>query len=313
MILVTGGAGVMGSRLVKGLVERGHQVRALILPDDPCLARLEGAGCEVVVGDITDAASLDGIFQGVKTVYHLAAVIIHDDAEVLRRINVEGTRNVVDGAVRTGVEHFIYISSVSATFPEGSDYARSKKQAEGIVKAQTKMRHTIVRPTLTYGKGEGQEFMMFMAGLKKFPVVPFIGRGEARKNPVLADDVVAGLLSIVGNEKAYNKTYNFSGGEEIKMRDLARLMLKCEGISKPFIFLPLPVCRLAAFFMERTMKNPLLTRYAISRMEHEAASDNTEARADLGYDPFGVTEGLMRCYGSAELSIDPAQEKQSAF
>lgn len=296
MILVTGGAGVMGSRLVRGLTAQGHKVRVLTLPGDPCLKRLKGINCEVVHGDIADAASLDGIFNGVKTVYHLAAIIIAYDKETLQRINVEGTRNVVNGSLLAGVEHFIYISSVSAAFPEGSDYAQSKIEAENIVKSQKKMQYTIVRPTLTYGRGEGQEFMMFMESLKKYPFVPFIGRGEAKKNPVLADDIVTGLLPIAGNEKTYGKTYNLSGGEEIKMRDLASLMLKCEGISKPFIFIPLPICRLIALFMEMTMKKPMLSRYAISRIEHEAASDNTEAREDLGYNPAGVTEGLKLCY-----------------
>lgn len=287
----------MGSRLVCGLAAEGHKVRVLTLPNDPCVERLKNVDCEIVHGDVADAASLSGIFAGVKTVYHLAAVIIAYERETLWRINVEGTRNVVNGALRVKTEHFIYISSVSAAFPEGSDYAQSKIQAEQIVKFQKKMHYTIVRPTLTYGKGEGQEFMMFMESLKKYPFVTFVGRGEAKKNPVLADDIVAGLLSIAGNRKTYNKTYNFSGGEEIKMRDLARLMLKSQGISKPFVFIPLPVCRLIAFFMEVTMKRPPLTRYAISRIEHEAASDNAEARADLGYNPVGITEGLHLCYG----------------
>ena len=297
MILVTGGAGVMGSRLVKGLVSRGHKVRVLTLPNDPCIERLSGIACEIVYGDVADAASLSGIFAGVKTVYHLAAIIIAYDHATLWRINVEGTRNMINGALGAGVEHFIYISSVSAAFPQGSDYAASKLAAEKIVKSQSKMHYTIVRPTLIYGKGEGQEFMMFMDSLKKYPVVPFVGKGLAKKNPVLADDIVQGLFPIAGNPVTYNKTYNFSGGEAVSMKELAYLMLKSQGLSKPFLFLPLNVCRLIAFIMEKTMKRPPLTRYGISRIEHDAASDNTSAREDLGYNPIGVTEGLKRCYG----------------
>jgi nucleoside-diphosphate-sugar epimerase len=297
MILVTGGAGVLGSRLVKGLVSRGHKVRVLVLPDDPSAERLSDVACEIVYGDVAAAASLAGIFDGVKTVYHLAAIIISYESDTLWRINVGGTRNMVSGALGAGVEHFIYISSVSASFPQGSDYAQSKLQAEQIVKSQNKMHYTIVRPTLIYGKGQGQEFMMFMDSLTKYTIVPFVGQGEAKKNPVLADDIVAGLLPIAGNHKTYNKTYNFSGGEEINLYDLARLMLKSQGMSRPFLCIPLPICRLIAFIMEMTMKRPPLTRYAISRIEHDAVFDNTEAREDLGYNPVGVTEGLQLCYG----------------
>jgi len=297
MILVTGGAGVLGSRLVKGLAARGHKVRVLTLAGDPFVTRLDGTNCEIAYGDVADARSLDGVFDGVRTVYHLAAVIIARDPDTLRRINVEGTRNMVEGAERAGAEHFIYVSSISAAAPEGSDYAQSKLQAEAIVKSRKSMRHTIVRPSLIYGKDQGQEFMMFMESLLKYPVVPFVGRGLARKNPVLADDVVTGLIPIAGNPKTYDKTYSFVGGEEITIYDLARLMLACRGISKPIFRIPLPLCRLAAFVMEKTMKNPPLTRYAISRIEHDAPFSIAEARADLGYDPIGVTEGLRRCYG----------------
>ncbi len=262
MILVTGGAGVMGSRLVKGLVENGYKVRVLTLPNDPNVSRLDGVDCEIVYGDVSVAASLKGVFKVIKTVYHLAAIIIAYDREMLWRINIEGTRNVVEGALHAGANHFIYVSSISAALPEGSDYAQSKLAAEAIVKSQGRMHYTIVRPTLTYGPDEGQEFMMFMESLKKYPVVPFVGRGRARKNPVLADDIVKGLLPIANNPKAYGKTYNFSGGEEISMWNLAHLMLKHQGISKRFIPVPIPICRCIAFVMEKTMRRPPLTQYA---------------------------------------------------
>jgi nucleoside-diphosphate-sugar epimerase len=292
MILITGGAGVMGSRLVKGLVAKNHKVRVLTLPGDKAKP-LEGVPCEIVYGDVADASTLKGVFDGVKTVYHLAAIIIAYDPADLLRINVEGTLHVVNGALAAGVEHFIYISSASATWPEGSDYAESKLAAEKIVQAQSRMQWTIVRPTLTYdGQGGGQEFAMFMESLLKYPVVPFIGRGHAKKNPVHADDIAKGLLAIADNPKTYGKTYNFSGGEEISIRDLAQLMLKSRGVSKPFVYLPVPLCRLLAFIMERTMKRPPLTNYAISRILHEAALDCSEARRDLGYSPAGVSAKL---------------------
>ncbi len=286
----------MGSRLVKLLTDGGHQVRVLTLPNDPYVSRLENVDCEIVYGDVSDTSSLEGAFDGVDTVFHLAAIIIAYDRGVLRRINVEGTRNMVNGAVATGAKHFVYVSSASANWPEGSDYAQSKLDAEQIVKSQDKMAYTIVRPTLTYGPNEGQEFMMFLDSLKKYPVVPFVGRGQAKKNPVLADDIVKGLAAIAGNTKTYGKIYNFSGGEEISIWDLAHLMLKHQGISKPFLPIPIPICKMIAGIMEATMKRPPLTRYAISRILHEAALDNISAREDLGYAPLGVTEGLEQCY-----------------
>jgi nucleoside-diphosphate-sugar epimerase len=296
MILVTGGAGVMGSRLVRALVERGNRLRVLALPNDPKVSFLNGVECEIVYGDVSRPESLRGVFDGIETVYHLAAVIIAYDRNVLWRINVEGTRNVVQGALAAGAGHFIFVSSASAEWPEGSDYSQSKLAAEQIVKSQAGMKWTIIRPTLTYGRDEGQEFLMFLESLTKYPVVPFIGRGRAMKNPVLADDIVRGLMAVAGNPKTFGQTYNFSGGEDISIWNLGRLMLKHQGISKPFFPVPVPICRALAWAMEKTMKRPPLTRYGISRILHEAAFDHASATRDLGYNPVGVREGLERAY-----------------
>ena len=298
-ILVSGGVGVMGSRLVKDLAAAGHRVRALTLPGDPFVARLAGVDAEVVFGDITRPETLAGPFEGVTTVFHLAGVILSADPSVFRRVNTEGTRNMVNAARRAGAGHFVFVSSTSAIDPI-SEYARSKAAAEEIVRSSG-MAWTIVRPTLVYESAGGQEFMGFLESLLKYPVVPFVGRGLALKNPVHVDDMGRGLLAIAGNPKSHGKTYNFTGGEEIAIRDLAKLMLRHQGVSKPFLHIPLPVCRALAFLMERVMKNPPLTGYAITRIEQNAAPDNSEARRDLGYAPIGVTEGMERSFPLARL------------
>lgn len=295
-ILVTGGAGVVGSRLVRGLIARGHRVRVLVLPGDPALARLADIPGEVFPADVADASSLAGACTGVQTVYHLAAVILSDDPGQYRRINVNGTRNMVAEALQAGVGHFVLVSSAAAMDPASSPYARSKYEAEEILKKQKEMAWTIVRPTLVYERGGGQEFMLFMAALERFPVVPFVGRGAALKNPVHSDDLVQGLAAIAGNPLTHGKIYNFSGGEAITILELARLILRQRGRRRPIVHLPLPLCRGLAVLGERLLRHPPLTLYGISRIEAEANPDNSEARRDLGYNPIGVREGLQRCY-----------------
>src|SRR5215207_5944420 len=175
--LVTGGAGVMGRRLVKRLLGLGWQVRALVLPGDPLHSRVAELGAEIYEGDVGNAASLAGACAGVDTVYHLAAVIISHDPAVFQRVNLTGTANVVAEASAAGVEHFVYLSSASVVYPRLTSYAQSKLDAEAVVKAAPGMAYTIVRPTLVYEAGGGQEIMMFLDYLRRFPVVPFIGSG----------------------------------------------------------------------------------------------------------------------------------------
>jgi nucleoside-diphosphate-sugar epimerase len=296
MILVSGGSGAMGSRLVRRLVEKGKKIRVLTLPNDPLVARLSGLNCEIFYGDISDASSLKGAFDGVETVYHLAAIIIAYDPSLFEKININGTRNMIQGSIAAGVKHFVLISSASVVYANTNEYARSKQVCESMIKEQKEMQYTIIRPTLAYEKDGGQEFMMFLEYLKKYPVVPFVGRGKAPKNPVHVDDLIKGFVAVEGNPKAFGKTYNFSGGEEITIWDQAKLMLKHQGMKKVFIPIPVWLCRLLAAVMERVMTRPPLTQYAIARIVQDANLDHSSATEDLGYRPVGFREGLQKCF-----------------
>lgn len=301
LALVTGAAGVMGTRLVSGLVGAGWRVRALVLPGDPLRARLDGLGpagaaLEVWEGDVADAATLRGACEGVDTVYHLAAVIISSDPTVFERVNHGGTGHVVAEAARAGVRHFIYVSSASVTYPKLTLYGRSKLAAEGLVRAERSFAHTIVRPTLVYDVGGGQEVMMFLAYLRRFPVVPFIGAGRALKRPVWAGDVVDGLLRLAGQPASHGKTYNFSGADPIAIIDFARLLLDHHGESRRFIPVPVTLCRVAAAVLGVVMRRPPLTAYTIAGLVNDANLDPAEAMRDLGYRPIALSDGLERCF-----------------
>src|SRR6266566_7096393 len=214
-VLVTGAAGGLGARLVARLVDRGWKVRGLVLAGDPLARRLEWLGCEGREGDVSDAASLRGAFDGIDMVYHLAAVIVSNDPTVFGRVNRDGTANVVEASRAAGVRHLVYVSSASVTYPRRTPYAESKLEAEAIVSGASSIEHTIVRPTLVYDERGGQELAMFRDYLLRFPVVPFIGDGRAKKRPVWSEDLVDGLARISTTDATFGKIYNLSGGEAI--------------------------------------------------------------------------------------------------
>ena len=315
LAFVTGAAGVMGVRLVRGLVEAGWRVRALVLPGDPLRARLEGEGlstCEIREGDVSDAATLRGACDGVDTVYHLAAVIISHDPKVFARVNRDGTANVVAEAARAGARHFIYVSSASVTYPRLTLYARSKLEAEALVKGAPSMAYTIVRPTLVYDEGGGQELLMYLEYLRRFPVVPFIplipfvGRGRALKRPVWAGDIIDGLLRLAGNAIAHGKTYNFSGRDPIAIADFGRMLLARYGERRVFVPVPVSLCRALAVVLARVMERPPLTPNAIAGMVNDADLDPELAMRELGYHPMALAEGIRRCFPAPSTSAPRA-------
>lgn len=291
-VLVTGGAGVMGRRLCKGLTERGFDMRVIDRPG----TRIEGVGVDLRHADIADPSSLKGHFDGVGTVYHLAAVLLPPDPSMFETVNVGGTRNVVNAALDAGVRHFVHVSSASVVYPHPTRYSLSKREGERIVREQERMEWTIIRPTLVYDENGGIEFMRFLEYLKKFPVVPFIGRGHAKKNPVHTEDIMNGLIAIAGNPRTFGKVYNFSGGEEISIWDMAKLMLRHQGIRKPFVPLPVWACRALAWAMARVMPSPPLTWQMIAGITQDANLDHANATEDFGYRPMGAHEGFQKTW-----------------
>jgi len=300
MILVSGGSGTIGARLVKGLCERGFTVRVLVLPGDPFVGRLDGLGVEVCYGDVADRGSLAGVFDGVKTVYHLAAVVIAHDYDIYRRVNVNGTHNMLEAATAAGVGHFIHVSSASVTYPRTTPYSRSKRECERLVRQQEAMAWTLVRPTLVYEPGGGQEFMMFMDYLRRFPVVPFIGRGDCLKNPVFVEDLVQGMVALADNPRSHGQVYSLCGGEELPLKEMAELMLEAIGERRPFVHLPVPLCTAAALVLRGLLREPPLTISAIAGVTQDADLDRSSATRDLDYHPIGFREGIARGYVNAQ-------------
>jgi NADH dehydrogenase len=289
MILITGGTGVMGTRLVEQWLSEGNKVRILALPSDKTPLEKDER-VEVRYGDISNKEDLRGICDGVTTVYHLAAVILSFDESVFEKVNLGGTKNLLEEAKKANVEHFVYVSSASVVYPKPTTYSLSKLRSEELVK-NSGLNYTIIRPTLVYDKKGGLELETYLDFLRKFPVIPFIGKGDVIKRPVYVDDIVEGLLAIQGNKNAYGKTYNFSGGEEITILDFTRLCLKLMGMpKKAIIHLPVWFCLFLAQVMKVSMRRPPLRWQMIAGMTQHANLDPAEAQKDLGYKAHRVND-----------------------
>jgi len=273
--------------------DQGHAVRALVLPGDPLASRL-GQGVSIHMGDVTKPDTLAAAFAGVSIVYHLAAVLLCEKAELYQAVNVEGTRNVVAAAEAAGVGHLIHISSASVVYPNTTHYSRSKRQTEAIVRASRKLEWTIVRPTLVYDGEGGLEFKMYADFVRRFPVVPLVAGGRAKKRPVHVEDLMAGLLAMAGNPVTFGKTYNLSGGEAVTLRELAELMLERRGETKPMLAIPGSLCAIAARVWGLLNRRALLMEHTIAGLTQDADLDPTAAMQDLDYHPIGVREGMRR-------------------
>ena len=115
MILVTGAAGHIGNVLVRKLLSERRQVRALILPGED-ISSLDGLDVDLAEGNVLDPLSLDRAMEGIDIVYHLAGVIsiMPGHNEWMRKVNVDGTKNVLQAAKKADVTRLVYTSSIHA-------------------------------------------------------------------------------------------------------------------------------------------------------------------------------------------------------
>ncbi|MBV8254715.1 MAG: NAD-dependent epimerase/dehydratase family protein [Chitinophaga sp.] len=191
MILVTGGTGLLGSHLIRSLVEAGKPVRA-IYRKEPA-AQLEDIRHKIewVQGDILDVVGLEEVMEGIKQVYHCAGMVSFAPGNnSLRKVNVEGTANVVNIALDAGVEKLVHVSSVAALgrakdgehiseesewvpSKHNSQYAVSKFDGElevwrGIAEG---LPAAIVNPSIILGSGfwEDGSSAIFKNVYKEFP------------------------------------------------------------------------------------------------------------------------------------------------
>ncbi|MCF0222223.1 MAG: NAD-dependent epimerase/dehydratase family protein [Fibrobacter sp.] len=287
LALVTGGAGVVGRALCRELMSRGVCVRVLTLPGDTLAGSLPPE-VEVFYGDVTQAETLQDAFKGVDVVFHLAAILLSTQKGSFDKINGEGTRNVVDAAVKAGVSRFLYVSSISVTYPVLTEYGQSKLKGESIVKSAGEVKGlswTIVRPTLVIGHGGGVEYNMFASYVKKFPVYFMPGGGKCLKRPVRSVDLVQGIASAGLSENAVGKTYALAGSRTMTMAEMAKAVLRQNGMRHLMVPVPWWISRKLAVLKSWIGGRPVTAEQALAGFLYDANPSIDAAFRDLNYQP----------------------------
>jgi uncharacterized protein YbjT (DUF2867 family) len=226
-ILVTGGSGVVGVGTVTELLKRGHEVRLLArhAEDD---ARQWPSGVTPIVGDVSDVASIRGAADGCDAVLHVAGIVEESPPNVtFRRVNVEGTANIVAEAERAGVRRFVFVSSLGAQEGE-SEYHRSKREAERLVE-RFAGNWTICRPGNVYGPGDGQISVMLRLVRGVSPLVPKIGSGDQTFQPIWWEDLAAALATVAERDDLAGQSLDLAGAEITSQNDLHVRMSRLTG------------------------------------------------------------------------------------
>jgi uncharacterized protein YbjT (DUF2867 family) len=292
VILVTGGSGFVGPRVVHALRAEDRAVRALVRRPERAGA-LKTWGCELVQGDVTEAAGLERAAEGCDAVVHLVSIIVGKPAE-FERVMVEGTRNVVAAAAKAGVGRFVLMSAlgVSEETKELVPYYRSKWAMETAVK-DSGLEHVIFRPSFVFG-ADGGVLPLFVRQVRWSPVTPVIGSGEHRLQPIWVDDVAAYFAGAIDAPAAANRTFELGGPDRVTWNELYGRIARTLGKRRATLHVPLSLARMGAALAER-LPSPPLTRDQLTMLEAgDNVADTTAAHEAFGIEPISLDEQLRR-------------------
>lgn len=292
-VLLTGATGYVGRAVLERLTAAGVRVRCLVLPGDPATPP-SGPLVEAVNGDLTSLQPLDGLVDGVQTIVHSAAVMPPARPELFQHVNVEGTRRLLTAASESGARRFVYLSAVSAAYRVHNAYGASKLAAEALVR-ESRLPHTILRPTMVYGPGGGLHFQKLVSLVRSAPgVLPVIGPGTQRLAPVLIDDVVAAVELARTHADAAGRTYAVAGATVVSFDELVDRIGAAIDRRPRKLHLPLSLCRGLARLSERVNPESFLNTDAVTGVTQDAAPDWSQFARDCGYSPVTLDDGLIR-------------------
>ena len=275
MILVTGGTGFIGPKVVRALREAGHDVRALVR-DRRRGSNVAALGAELFEGDVTDAASLRIAAQGCDTVVHLVAIITGSAAD-FERVMTQGTRNLIAAAQETGVQRFVHMSALGVNDQTKylTSYFASKWQMERDVEAAG-IDYVIFRPSFVFGT-DGGVLPTFIRVARLAPVTPIIGPGTRRFQPIWVDDVAAYFERAVELPAATNRIFEIGGPDVVTWNEFWERARGAVGVRRrPTLHLPVGLMRAQAALTERLPGAPL-TRDQLTMLE---AGDNVVSSDD---------------------------------
>jgi len=292
VILVTGGTGFIGPKVVHALRAEQRDVRCLVRKPSKA-GTLEAWGCELVEGDVTDAGSVQAAVEGCDAVVHLVSIIAGHSAD-FRRVMTEGTQNLVAAAEAAGVRRFVLMSALGVSEETRTlvPYYASKWEMEQAVQASG-LEHVIFRPSFVFGR-DGGALPLFFRQVRWSPVTPVIGSGKRLLQPIWVDDVAGFFAAAVDLPTAANRTYELGGPDRVSWNELYERIARTLGKRRTRMHVPVSLARAGATVVERLPKAPL-TRDQLTMLEAgDNVCDTAPARAAFGIDPIGLDEQLRR-------------------
>ena len=245
LVTLFGGAGFIGRYAARNFVEAGFRVRiAVRRPHLAADVRLAGAPgwVDIVQANVRHKPSVVSAIEGADAVVNLAGILYEKGQQSFQAAHREGVENIAEACSALGVSRFVHVSAIGANVHSKSEYARTKGEAEAVAR-EILPSTVILRPSIVFGP-EDKFFNRFAAMAAHpiasiFPVLPAIGGGNTRVQPVFAGNVAEAITAAVVRNDAQGNTYELGGASSYTFNELFEFIgrtvgRKCYAMPIPF-------------------------------------------------------------------------------
>lgn len=297
MILVTGADGFVGRRVIARLVAEGERPRALVRNVARARNVLPASGVEVVVADTTRAVTLAEAIPGADTIIHCAFIVANRKQKAgvnYFQTNVVGARNLVAAAKNANVGRIVVMGGLGTKPDKPGTYMQGRYEADQTVK-QSGIPYSILGASVQFGAGSA--FFRGLADLVKspLPVVPMIGSGKLKFQPIWVEDVVTCLLKMAREPERYDgRTIEVGGPDIYTYAQILDMLMQTLGKRKPKVPGPMPLAALGAAAMQLVLPNPPITTAALGLFDFDNVTAIDAVQRSFGFTPASFKEYLAQ-------------------
>lgn len=290
-VCVFGGTGFLGRRLVRRLVSNGTAVRVAVRHPEQARGALGAADLEritVFAADVRDRASIAGAIAGADAVINAVSAYVETGGVTFQAVHEQGAETLAREAASAGLARLVLVSGIGADPESASAYVRARGRGERLVQ-DAFPGATIVRPSAMFGPDDAL-FSMLARLARHLPVLPLIGGGHTRLQPVLVDDVAEAIARLLADPATAGRTYELAGPKVYTMRELFEFVIRITGKRRLLVPVPFVVAEIQARLFE-LMPNPPLTAGQVDLLKTDnVASGNLPGLRELGIEPRTVEE-----------------------
>jgi NADH dehydrogenase len=284
IVTVFGASGLIGRHTVQALARAGYRIRACVrypnlahyLPPMGTVGQIQLMKCNVL-----DEDSVARAVQGSSAAINLVGILYPAGGQNYEDIHIEAPQTIAKAAKAAGVETLLHVTTMGISEESESNYSRSKAEGENAIR-EIFPNATLIKPSIVFGP-EDNFFNKFAWLARVAPVLPLVGGGHTKFQPVFVADVADAITKCVGEASTRGKTYELGGPAIYSFKEMIQAILHATGRKNPLLPMPFWMAAISAVFLQ-FLPGKLLTPDQVKFLK----TDNVPSPGALGLKDLGI-------------------------